>query len=59
MAIRCEHVHRLELRMCFVLNYVAYLPVKREIMTKFNFRHLYPKVRNTGITDKRGFQHTC
>ena len=39
MAIICEHVHRLVLRM-FVFKFcIADLPVKREINAQFNFRH--------------------
>ena len=42
MSIRCEHVHRLELRNFFKFC-VAHLPVKPEIRTKFNFGHVCSK----------------
>ena len=43
MAIRCEYVHRLELRKFFLKFCVAHLPVKREIRTEFNFAHACSK----------------
>ena len=58
MSIICQHVHRLELRK-FIKFCVAHLPVKREKKGQILFRTCMPKIRNTGITDKWGFRHTC
>ena len=59
MVIRCEHVHRLELRKLLEFC-VVHLSEKREIRTKFNFGHVgMSRIRNTRITDKRGFRRTC
>ena len=46
-------MYELELR-TFLKFCVAHLPVKREIRTK-----CMSKIRNTAITDKWGFRHTC
>ena len=53
MSMICQPVHRLEL-LKFSIFYVPRLLDKREIRTKFNFGHAYPKcvglhVRNLGL----------